>query len=153
MATAARHVYGPRPVGALIPGLTRPAFHRNRAAIGFLLTDWPVIVGPALAAVTMPRRLQSGVLTIACAGPIALELQHLADELLGRVNRHIGRDAVTRLRCVQDVDLAAAAPAAASAPRLRASPAAARAAEQATSRLPPGPLRDALAALGRAVLR
>ena len=55
------------------------------------MADWPTIVGPAIAAVTMPRRLHGGTLTIACAGPIAMELQHLAREVIERINTHLGR--------------------------------------------------------------
>ncbi|MBN9562152.1 MAG: DUF721 domain-containing protein [Alphaproteobacteria bacterium] len=147
MASSARHVYGPRPVGALIPGLTRPAFRRRAPAAAQVVADWPAIVGPALAAVTTPRRLQSGILTLACAGPVAMELQHLTDELLARINRHLGSQTVTRLRFVQDALTPTPAPAA-PAP----SPEAAAAAEKAVAAVPPGALRDALAALGRAVL-
>jgi hypothetical protein len=41
-----------------------------------VLADWSAIVGPAIAAVTTPRRL-APIVTIACAGPIAMEPQHL----------------------------------------------------------------------------
>lgn len=147
MASEARHVYGPRPVGALIPSLTRPAFRRRAPTAAQVMADWASIVGPALAAVTVPRRLQSGTLSIACAGPVAMELQHLAGELLARINRHLGREAVNRLRFVQDL-----APAAPPAPAPPASPEAEKAAERAVSALPDGTLRDALKALGCAVL-
>ena len=84
-------------------------------------------------------------LTIACAGPVALELQHLSAELMARVNGHLGRVAVTRLRFVQEV----VAPRPAPAPRRAA---------VADSPVPlpgvaPGALYDALQALGRAVGR
>jgi len=147
MASDSRHVYGPRPVGALVPGLTRATFRRRAPAAAQVMADWAAIVGPALAAVTTPRRLQSGILTLACAGPVAMELQHLADELLARINRHLGSQTVTRLRFVQD----ALPPAPRPAPPAP-SPKAVAAAEKAASSVPPGPLRDALAALGRAVL-
>jgi len=147
MASDTRHVYGPRPVGALVPGLTRAAFRRRAPAAAQVMADWDPIVGPALAAVTTPRRLQSGILTIACAGPIALELQHLTSELIARINRHLGTATVTRLRFVQD--LAPPSP----VPVTRAlAPGLAAAADQATAAVPAGPLRDALAALARAVL-
>jgi hypothetical protein len=147
MASDSRHVYGPRPVGALMPGLTRPTFRRRAPAAAQVMADWPAIVGPALAAVTTPRRLQSGSLTLACAGPVAMELQHLADEVLARINRHLGSQTVTRLRFVQD----ALPPTPKPAPPMP-SPEAVAAAEKAAAAVPPGPLRDALAALGRAVL-
>jgi hypothetical protein len=147
MASGGRHVYGPRPLGALVPGLTRPTFRRRAPAAAQVMADWAAIVGPALAAVTTPRRLQSGILTLACAGPVAMELQHLADEVLARINRHLGSQTVTRLRFVQD----ALPPTPKPAPPMP-SPEAVAAAEKAAAAVPAGPLRDALAALGRAVL-
>ena len=104
-----RHVYGPRPVGALMPRLTRPAFRRRAPATAQVLADWSAIVGPAIAAVTTPRRLAAGTLTIACAGPIAMELQHLATEVIARINAHLGSQTVAALRFVQTPELLAAA--------------------------------------------
>jgi hypothetical protein len=145
MAKAERHVYGPRAVGALVPALTRPAFRRTAPAAAQIMIDWPSIVGPALAAVTAPRRLSGGTLTIACSGPIAMELQHMAIELIHRINAHVGTPTVRALRFMQ-VALTA---------RPVAPPVAyqaAAAAEAAVAHLPAGELRDALAALGRRVL-
>ena len=142
-----RHPYGPRAVGALLPQITRPAFRRRAPATAQLLLDWASIVGPALAAVTLPRRLSAGTLTIACAGPVALELQHLAGEVISRINLHAGTALVTRLRFTQDAGRPHATP-----PTPFRRPAVAQA-NQAVSALPPGPLRDALAALGSLVLR
>jgi len=144
-ADAPRHIFGPRPVGALVPGLVRAAFKRSPATAQ-VLADWEAIVGPMLAEATVPRKLAAGTLTLACAGPVALELQHFAPMLIERINTHLGRPAVERLRFVQ------VAPRHAPPPRpvpTTADPAA----ERAVAKLPPGPLRDALLALGRAVLR
>ena len=63
--------------------VTRPAFRRRSPAAAQIMADWEIIVGPALAAMTVPRRVVRGTLTIACAGPIAIELQHMAAELIG----------------------------------------------------------------------
>ena len=136
-----RHVYGPRPVGMLVPGLTRAAFRKRSPAGVQVLTDWDAIVGPALAAATTPRRLTGTSLTIACSGPVAMELQHQAGPLMARINGHLGRVAVERLRFVQDE---AARPPPAARPRPKEPPA-------AINGLPPGPLHDALASLGQAV--
>lgn len=140
-----RHVYGPRPVGALMPRLTRPAFRRRSPATAQVLADWSDIVGPAIAAVTTPRRLSSGALTIACSGPIAMELQHLAGEVMARINAHLGSQTVTALRFVQTLDRALPGPAT-PAP---ADPAKLAAVEVAVAVLPEGELRSALTALGR----
>ncbi|GBQ11209.1 hypothetical protein AA21291_0725 [Swaminathania salitolerans LMG 21291] len=104
-----------RALGAILPGVTRPAFAKRPASAVRLILDWAEIVGPALAAQTEPRRVSGGTLTIACTGPVALELQHLAPQLLERINTHCGslrtgRDLrfddgtalVRRLRIVQD---------------------------------------------------
>jgi len=140
-----RHVYGPRAVGALVPALIKPAFRKRAPATAQVLTDWEAIVGPAIAAVSVPRKLFSGTLAIACSGPLAMELQHLAPQLIERINRHLGKITVTRLRFVQD------APALRPAPR-PPRPAAVAKARAAVEGLPEGDLRDALEALGRAVL-
>lgn len=142
----ARHVYGPRPLGALMPGLVRAAFRKRAPATAQVIADWEAIVGPALAAVTTPRRLAAGTLAIACSGPIALELQHLAPALMERINAQLGRTAVERLRFVQDPY--SPAPAAAPPPPH----AEGKAVERAVAGVPEGKLRDALLALGRAVL-
>ena len=135
--------WGPRSIGALLPAVTRPAFRSRSAAGAQIMADWVAIVGPALARISAPRQLNRGTLTLACAGPVALELQHLSGQLAERINAHYGRVIVEQLRFIQ-----AAAPI--------ADPAAARA-----RRAPPQPvdipdmkesaLRDALAALGGAV--
>jgi hypothetical protein len=148
MASDARHVYGARPLGALVPRVTRPAFRRRAPATAQVLADWSSIVGPAIAAVTAPRRLVLGTLTIACTGPIAMELQYLGGELIGRINTHLGSRVVSDLRFVQTTSTAAPAPPQSAPP----DPAVQAAAEAAVAGVPEGELRTALAALARAVL-
>jgi hypothetical protein len=148
MATDERHVYGPRPLGALVPRLTRAAFRRRAPATAQVLADWASIVGPAIAAVTTPRRLVSGTLTIACAGPIAMELQYLGGELIKRINAHLGGQVVGDLRFVQTPGSAPAPPSQSARP----DPADQAAAEAAVAGLPEGELRTALAALAHALL-
>jgi hypothetical protein len=137
-----RHVYGSRPLGALVPRLTRPAFRKRAPATAQVLADWSAIVGPAIAAVTVPKRLSAGTLTIACSGPIAMELQHLTGELIGRINGYLGKPVVSGLRFMQTGLVAPAI-----VPETAALPV-----PTPTIDLPEGELRDALAALGRAVL-
>jgi hypothetical protein len=112
------------------------------------MADWTGIVGPLLASVSAPRRLSGSTLTISCSGPVAIELQHYAVELIERINIHLGSPTVRALRFVQ-TGLPGPHPA---VPPVRVSPAAAAAAESAVSALPEGELREALAALGRVVL-
>jgi len=142
---AERHVYGPRPLGALMPPLLRAAFRKRSPASAQLIADWETIAGPRLAAEATPRRLAAGTLTLGCTGPAALELQHLAPALIERVNTQLGQEVVRKLRFVQD---APARP----APRRPPPTPELASAERAVAGVPPGPLRGALLALGRAVL-
>lgn len=139
---APRHVYGPRPVGALVPALTRPAFRKRAPGGAQVMADWAEIVGPELSRTTVPRRISGSTLTLACTGPVALELQHLSEEVLARVNSHMGRIVVRRLRFIQDpAPLPAPAPSAPprDMPRIE------------LPGIPPGPLHDALLALGQRI--
>ncbi len=139
-AEAARHPYGPRPLGALMPALTRAAFKRRSPATAQLLLDWAEIVGPALAAAAIPKRLVGTTLTLACSGLAALELQHLSAALIGRINTHLGRTAVEQLRFVQD-----------GAPPMPPPPPHRRPPPVSVVDMPEGELRDALARLGGAI--
>ena len=134
---------GPRSIGALLPAITRPAFRSRAAGAAQLMADWPSIVGPALAAVSAPRQLARGSLTLACSGPVAMELQHLSAQLTERINAHYGRVLVEQLRFVQ-----------ATAPARATSAARPKAPATVPVEIPDmkeGALRDALAALGGAV--
>ena len=131
----------PRAVGGLLPAIVRPAFRKRAPATAQLLADWPAITGPAIAAVSLPRKLFQGTLAIACSGAIAMELQHMAPQLIQRINGHFGQNMVTRLRFVQDASVAPVLPAA--PPKL-----ATEAARAAVRHLPEGRLRDALIGLG-----
>ncbi|MXP62508.1 DUF721 domain-containing protein [Roseomonas sp. M0104] len=139
---------GPRPLSALLPRLTRPAFKRRSPAAAHLMTDWPEIVGPALAAQSMPLRMTGGTLTLRCAGPMAMELQHMAPQLVARINTALGQRLVERLRFVQG---AMPPP----APRAKRPPPAKlpAAVSEALEAVPDPELRAALARLGQGVYR
>lgn len=137
----ARRTYVSLPLAQLVPGVTRPAFKQRSPAGAGLMADWVSIVGPMLAAQTEPRKLSRGQLTIACPGPVALELQHAAAALIERINTHAGTRLVERLRFVQDH-------VAARAPKL---PHRSVVAPVPVAELPPGELNDALAGLLAAI--
>ena len=105
------------------------------------MSDWPALVGPATAAVTAPRRFSGGTLTLAASGVTALEMQHLAPQLIARINSALGRQVVDRLRFVQDDSMTGAGSAA-------VEPAAPEPVPVVIRELPDGPLHDALARLG-----
>lgn len=135
-----RRAYAARPLSQLLPPLTRAAYKRRSPAAASLMADWANIVGPRLASETAPRRLSGTQLTIACTGPMAMELAHLAPVLIERINTASGRQVVERLRFVQDF----------TAPP---EPAPVREADQPVpiEDLPPGELNDALARLRAAI--
>ena len=147
---ARRFPGAPLPLGALIPSITRPAFRKRSPAGAQILADWAQIVGPALAAATSPLRLTSGTLTLACSGPVAMELQHLAPELIGRINGQLGRAVVEKLRFVQQAP--AGSPRAA-APRPAAAVPVPASVQDRLAALPEGELRLALENLARGVYR
>ena len=138
---------GLRPLGTLVPRLTRPAFKRRSPAGALLMAEWTEIVGPAIAAVTVPRRLTGSTLTIACSGPVAMELQHLGPQLIGRINAALGAVTVEALRFVQQ------APAAARKAPVRPAAPLPETVRGALDTVGNAPLRDALARLARGVYR
>ena len=146
MAGPTRFVYGPRALGSLLPDVTRQTFRKHNPASAQILADWEIIVGPKVASMTVPRRLVRGVLTIACAGPAAMDLHYMGIEVINRINTHLGGQPVHSLKFTQ-----------AGMPRkprpVRAAPPEAiLEAEAAVADLPDGDLKAALAALGRVVI-
>ena len=129
-----------RSMAALLPHISRPVFRKQSPAAVQVMSDWPDIVGPHLAATTVPRRLAAGTLTVACSGPVAMELQHLAPAVIARINITCGQGVVKRLKMVQDLTAAPRMPAA--APRRPPPP------PVQIDDMPDGPLKDALSRLG-----
>ena len=74
-----------------------------------LLTQWPAIVGPEVAAVCLPTRLtfsrgakRGGVLSLRVAGGgFAIELQHRTVSLIKRINTYFGYVMVDQIRMTQ----------------------------------------------------
>jgi len=146
MAGRSRFVYGPRPLGSLVPGITRQTYRKHNPASAQIVADWDIIVGPKVASMTVPRRLDRGVLTIACAGPAAMDLHYMGIEVIKRINTHLGGQPVHSLKFTQ-VGMPRKSPPARASP-----PEAVLEAQAAVSALPDGDLKDALAALGRVVI-
>jgi hypothetical protein len=146
MAGQARFVYGPRPLGSLVPDVTRPAFRKHNPAAAQILADWEIIVGPKVAHMTVPRRLHQGVLTIACAGPAAMDLHYMGIEVINRINTHLGGQPVHSLKFTQ-AGMPRKPP-----PSRPSPPEAILEAEAAVADLPDSDLKSALAALGRVVI-
>jgi hypothetical protein len=143
-----RHFHGPQALASLMAPLTRPVLRRLHPGSAQVMADWEALVGAGLAARTRPRRLERGVLTIACAGPVAMELTMLAPQVIELINAGLGRPAVKSMRFIQ-----AALPA---PPPPRPQPAPMELPPAVSARLeetPEGPLREALARLAAGVYR
>jgi len=125
-----------------------------------LRARWREIVGEALAGRSEPVKLVKArtggaTLELRVAGPVAALIQHQAPLILDRLNLYLGAGAVGRLRIVQGPLSAAAGKPRAAARRHKAplDAAAERALAESLAKTPDGPLKDALARLGREVLR
>jgi hypothetical protein len=99
---------GPRKIAELLPAIADHAFRKYGFAEARLLTHWRALMGETLGARTVPIRLrfpfgarQGGVLFIRASGPVALEVQHLAPQLIERLNGFFGYPAVGALRIEQ----------------------------------------------------
>jgi hypothetical protein len=102
----------PRPIGRPLADVANPLLAGSFARQGFasaeLVTRWPDIVGPEIAQHAEPLKMQwpraadgeqpePGTLMLRVEGPAAIEIQHLAPQILERVNRFFGFAAVGRL--------------------------------------------------------
>jgi hypothetical protein len=153
---------GVKALGSFLPALTRKAFAKYGFSTAALLTDWVAIAGPELAAYTAPERLtwprglarpdaetgepgrgrQGARLVLRVDGGRSLDVQHMAHQIIERINAYFGYAAVAELRILQ-APVGAEAQSGAYAPRPAARPLVAEVAHIADA-----PLREALARLG-----
>ena len=150
---------GSRGLAGLLARVLTPSARARGFAEASIFTEWPRIVGSGLARRCTPVQLRfprgrsrHATLVLAAGGGTALELRHLAPQILERINAFFGRRTVARLQ------FTAAAltppPPAAKAPREASAPLPAvrlRELERALDALDP-PLRQALFDLGQSVL-
>ena len=108
---------GPKAVGALAVRVTGKAFERHGLPNATLLADWAAIAGAELAQFCRPEKLiaprrvpaqggasnapQGATLVLRVEGPRAIEIQHLAPQLIERLNSYLGYRAIGRLRIEQ----------------------------------------------------
>jgi hypothetical protein len=100
----------PRPLADLVNRCLGDVFARQGFASADIVTHWPDIVGPEVAAHAEPMQLKwprtargsdeeagPATLVLRVEGPAAIEIQHLAGVILERVNRFYGWRAVDRI--------------------------------------------------------
>lgn len=95
---------GMRALSYLAPSLTDPLFRKRGFVEGRIPRDWPQIVGADLAKACAPESLdfprgrrEGATLRVVALPGRALEIQHLAPQIIERVNGHFGWAAVARL--------------------------------------------------------
>ena len=100
---------GFRNVGGLAQRLTSGLAKGRGTSIARLRADWPAIAGAELSRTTQPEALLAGrsgragakALRLRVAGAAALEVQHMREQLIDRVNAYFGHRAVDDIRLVQ----------------------------------------------------
>jgi hypothetical protein len=150
-----------RPVAALLPKLTKKALGKHGFSSAGLIERWDSIVGGDLAGLCRPEKLSfpvgkrdGGTLRIRADGGAALELQHLAPQIVERINVFLGYRAVAHLKLVNGPVAArqtapVAKPAAASPEILRQT----AALDQRLMEIDDEGLRDSLRRLGAEILK
>jgi hypothetical protein len=97
-----------KPLRDVVGKVVGESFRRQGFASAELVTRWTEIAGAEIAACSEPIKIQwtrpaegeerePGTLVLRVEGPAAIEIQHLANVILERVNRFLGWRAVARL--------------------------------------------------------
>jgi hypothetical protein len=93
-----------RAVSELLPDVGRAAFRKFGFVQHAVVSRWSEIVGERYARVSAPESIRfpqgkraEGVLSLVVAGAHAPMMQHIAPEIIERVNRFFGYQAVARL--------------------------------------------------------
>lgn len=102
-----------KPLGGAVTALLDPLLAKRIHVDASLALAWPELAGEKLAGrsqplkVTWPKRgspddpFEPGVLTVACEGATALDLQYQTSELVSRINSFFGYTAIGRIRIEQ----------------------------------------------------
>jgi hypothetical protein len=93
-----------RSVAELLPAIGGAAFRRFGFVQSSIVSRWPEIVGEKLARASAPESIrfpvgkkQEGTLTLTVRGAHAPMMQHVIPEIIERVNRFFGYDAVAKI--------------------------------------------------------
>jgi hypothetical protein len=98
----------PRPLRELVGKTIAQAFQRQGFASTEIVSHWPEVVGAEIAAYSQPIRIQwprkddpddpaPATLVLRVDGPAAIEIQHLSNVIIERVNRFFGWPAIDRI--------------------------------------------------------
>lgn len=123
-------VGGARALSDLLPAIGGVAFKKFGFVQSSVVSRWPEIVGARFAAVSAPESIrfprgskQDGTLHLVVRGAHGTMMQHIAPEIMERVNRFFGYGAVARVVMRQgDVAATTRAPRPAAPPSLKPVP-------------------------------
>jgi hypothetical protein len=97
-----------RSVGQELPRIAGAVLGKRGLGEARLISDWAAVVGPELAAETLPVKLsftaggrKNGTLKLRVTSAAALTVQHREPQILERINGFFGYPAVARLALVQ----------------------------------------------------
>lgn len=149
-----------KPLSALLGGVFADAYAKQGFASRELVTRWAEIAGTQVANFSEPLKIQwprpvegqpqqAATLILRVEGPMALEIQHMSDIILEKVNRFFGWNAVGKLALRQ-------APLSRAATRRKIKPIDPAAVARVAETLPEvedAALKEALARLGAAIKR
>src|SRR3954470_3786308 len=97
-----------KPLSALLGGVFSDAYAKQGFASRELVTRWAEIAGQQVAQFSEPLKIQwprpvegqpqePATLILRVEGPMALEIQHMSDAILQRVNRFFGWNALGKI--------------------------------------------------------
>ena len=145
-----------RPLQRSFHNVTGPAMKKRGFAEHRIITQWAEIAGPAIAAASVPLKITRGrregrVLLIRATSAAALEIQHQIPVILDRINTFFGFGAISEIKLLQG-------PVSPRPSRKKSPPPPLTARNEETlsntlSKLDDSPLKTALKALGKNVLR
>lgn len=99
---------GPLPLARLLKGTIDPLVAKRGFGAADLVSSWDEVIGPRYAAATRPEKIVwprgregRGALTIRVDGAMAVYLQHERAQIIERINRFLGHDAIGDIRIVQ----------------------------------------------------
>ena len=146
---------GMAPVAAAATRVAAPLLKKRGLAEARIVTDWRAIVGDVAAQRSAPERLvrgrqpeAGGSLRLRVVGAWALEFQHMAPELIQRINAYFGFKAVARIQFIQ---APLPAPKRASAPPAPLQPEAEARLAALAGKIEDPDLRERVLALGRSL--
>ncbi|MGE0651557.1 MAG: DUF721 domain-containing protein [Alphaproteobacteria bacterium] len=101
---AVRKRRGMTTLGQSIGRVASPALRKRGFAEAAIITGWATIVGRPLCEHTQPSRIvfprgqrHGGTLHLLVSGAFAPDVQHLAPQIIERINGHFGYGAIARL--------------------------------------------------------